>query len=76
MTGDQEVVLLALVMTAKFSSTYVFCVIYLHTSEIYPTVVRAASMGLFITCSRIGAVFAPVASIYMVLYVFVRLTKQ
>ncbi|XP_054166018.1 organic cation transporter protein-like [Oppia nitens] len=36
-----------------------YTLLYIYTAEIYPTVIRSTSVGVFQTFSRIGGIFAP-----------------
>ncbi|CAG0918727.1 unnamed protein product [Notodromas monacha] len=36
-----------------------FSVIYIHSTEIYPTRIRTAALGFFFMSSRVGSVVAP-----------------
>ena len=50
---------LPLALIGKFSSSIVFLTVYLYTTEIYPTNVRAMGMALTATMARIGGFLAP-----------------
>ena len=43
----------------KFGCSGAFCIIYMFTFEIYPTIVRTTGMGLCSMVARIGAIAAP-----------------
>ena len=43
----------------KFGVSGTFCVIYVHTSELYPTPVRGIGLGLSSDDGRIGGISAP-----------------
>jgi hypothetical protein len=34
-------------------------VIYIHSTEIYPTSIRTAALGFFFMASRVGSIVAP-----------------
>ena len=55
-----------LVIVAKLAVTAAFDLICLHSSEIFPTVIRSKALGLFVAFSRIGAIASPFASMYLV----------
>uniref|UniRef100_A0A914UKL2 Uncharacterized protein n=1 Tax=Plectus sambesii TaxID=2011161 RepID=A0A914UKL2_9BILA len=63
--AEFEPITLILVLISKSAVTAAFCVIYLHTSEIFPTVVRGIALGLTVTCSRIGGIMSPIASMFL-----------
>ncbi|KAG8193142.1 hypothetical protein JTE90_006974 [Oedothorax gibbosus] len=46
-------------MVGKFCVTGSFGLLYLYTSELFPTVVRSASLGSCSMCARIGSILAP-----------------
>uniref|UniRef100_A0A8C9U1V8 Solute carrier family 22 member 5 n=1 Tax=Scleropages formosus TaxID=113540 RepID=A0A8C9U1V8_SCLFO len=50
---------LALEMMGKLSFTMSFCVVYIYTVELYPTVFRNAGMGMCSSAARIGSITAP-----------------
>lgn len=51
--------IVGLVMTAKFSISCTFNMIYIYSSELYPTAVRSAAMGFSSMVSRFGSAAAP-----------------
>ncbi|XP_050718793.1 organic cation transporter protein-like isoform X1 [Eriocheir sinensis] len=51
--------LLALTLLGKCCITCAFGIIYVFTSEMFPTSVRSTVLGLCSTCARIGAMLAP-----------------
>ncbi|XP_033749213.1 solute carrier family 22 member 15-like [Pecten maximus] len=46
----------------KYAITASFCTIFLYTSELYPTNLRSAGLGLASMCSRMGGMLAPFAA--------------
>ena len=46
-------------MTGKFFITISFGIIYIYSSELFPTVVRNIGMGSASVCGRIGTIIAP-----------------
>ncbi|XP_072178669.1 organic cation transporter protein-like [Diadema setosum] len=46
-------------MIGKFGVAAAFAVVYLYTTELYPTKIRAAAMGMFSMVSRIAGIVAP-----------------
>ena len=49
----------ALSVLGKFGLTGSFMLIYLQVMEIFPTVTRAAAMGLSTVCGNIANIFGP-----------------
>ncbi|XP_070558925.1 organic cation transporter protein-like [Ptychodera flava] len=49
----------AIAMVAKLCLTAVFAIVYLYGTEIYPTVVRNAGVGLSSMSARVGSVSSP-----------------
>lgn len=49
----------AFAMVGKFCITGTFGILYLYTSELFPTVVRNVAIGSCSTCARIGSIIAP-----------------
>ena len=54
-----------LVITAKFGASMAFAVAYIHTVEMYPTVIRATGLGLSSLAGRIGGLLAPLVALYL-----------
>lgn len=52
-------VIIVLVMIAKLGITAAFAIVYLITSEIFPTVFRGTTFGITNFIGRLGGVFAP-----------------
>ncbi|KAJ8351311.1 hypothetical protein SKAU_G00227870 [Synaphobranchus kaupii] len=46
-------------MVGKFCFTMSFCVVYMYTAEVYPTVVRNIGAGICSSASRIGSITTP-----------------
>lgn len=51
-----------LAMIGKFSITASFTVVYVYTSELYPTVIRNAGLCLSSMIGRLGSILAPYVS--------------
>ena len=51
----------ALFLIGKLGITCSFSIIYVHATEMMPTVIRSSCVGFFATMSRIGALAAPFA---------------
>merc|ERR1711997_206406 len=43
----------------KFGATCSFTIIFIYTSEMYPTEIRSTAVGSSSTCARIGGILAP-----------------
>ena len=52
----------ALAMTGKFAITCAFAMMYLYTSELYPTSIRTMGLGVCNAMARVAGVFAPFAA--------------
>lgn len=48
-----------LFLTGKLGITSAFGVVYVHTSEMLPTIVRSGGVGSASTFARVGALVAP-----------------
>ena len=51
-------VLLVLANIGKLGASAAFSIVYIFTAEIFPTVVRSASVGTCSMCARVGALLA------------------
>ncbi len=49
----------ALLLIGKFGSGAIFFVVYLTTTELFPTVVRGSVFGIANVCARLGGIVAP-----------------
>ena len=54
------------VNVAKMAVAIAYYTVYLHTSEIFPDVIRATALGLTITVGWLGGIGSPFASVYLV----------
>lgn len=52
---------IALFLIGKLAITCSFSIIYVHATEMMPTIIRSSCIGFFATMSRIGALFSPFA---------------
>lgn len=52
---------IALFLVGKLGITCSFSIIYVHATEMMPTVIRSSCVGFFATMSRVGALAAPFA---------------
>ncbi|KAL7044557.1 hypothetical protein ACKWTF_001963 [Chironomus riparius] len=52
---------IALFLIGKLGITCSFSIIYVHATEMMPTIIRSSCIGFFATMSRIGALFSPFA---------------
>ncbi|CAL8294819.1 unnamed protein product [Lota lota] len=57
--NDFPVATTVIASLGKFGSTAAFSIIYVYTTEIYPTTVRQSGVGINSMCARIGAILAP-----------------
>jgi MFS family permease len=49
-----------LIFFARFGVTSMYSIMYILSTEIYPTIVRAKGLGLNTLCARIGSIMVPV----------------
>ncbi|XP_032625088.1 solute carrier family 22 member 4 isoform X3 [Chelonoidis abingdonii] len=56
---DFHILSVFLVMLGKFGITSAFSMLYVYTSEIYPTIVRNMAVGATSMSSRVGSIIAP-----------------
>ncbi|KAK7497347.1 hypothetical protein BaRGS_00011391, partial [Batillaria attramentaria] len=59
MLGAPDLVVVVVSMVGRFFVCVCYVVIYLYGAELFPTVVRASTMGVGVTFSRIGSVISP-----------------
>lgn len=52
---------IALFLVGKLGITSSFSIVYVHATELMPTVIRSSCVGFFATMSRIGALLSPFA---------------
>ncbi len=57
---EKGVGMMVVVMAGKFGIICIFAIIYLHSSEVFPTVVRTSGLGTCSMCGRIGSMLAPI----------------
>ncbi|XP_067884882.1 organic cation/carnitine transporter 2-like [Heterodontus francisci] len=62
-----QIVITLLVMIGKSGATAVYTIIYIFSSELYPTVVRNMGLGACSMASRIGSIISPYFT-YLVAY--------
>lgn len=59
--ADTVWIQIALFLVGKLGITSSFSIIYVHATEMMPTVIRSSCVGFFATMSRVGALAAPFA---------------
>ncbi|CDW56042.1 Organic cation transporter protein [Trichuris trichiura] len=64
-SNDQQVVKMILVLLAKSVLSAVYAVIYIYTSELFPTVIRNTAMGLCSMIARVGAIAASYFALWL-----------
>ena len=52
--------MMVVVMAGKFGIICIFAMIYLHSSEVFPTVIRTTGLGTCSMFGRIGSMLAPI----------------
>ena len=60
----------ALVLIGKSGASMAFAVCYIHTVEMYPTVIRGTGLGLSSLAGRIGGLLAPLVALYLPNFTF------
>jgi len=60
----------ALVLIGKSGASMAFAVCYIHTVEMYPTVIRGTGLGLSSLAGRIGGLLAPLVALYLPTFTF------
>ncbi|GAB6033586.1 hypothetical protein CHUAL_013589 [Chamberlinius hualienensis] len=56
---DHAIVAVVLSLFGKFAITVSYAIVYMFSTEVFPTSVRSASCGAGSTCGRVGAMLAP-----------------
>ena len=59
---------ITLALAGRFLTTYTFSAVYIYTSELYPTPIRAAALTFCSTIGRFGGVVAPYISLLVNTY--------
>lgn len=58
-TPDLHWLLILLFLTGKMGITASFTIVYVHTAEMLPTIIRSGGVGTMSTVARVGALLAP-----------------
>ncbi|XP_056438938.1 solute carrier family 22 member 13 [Gadus chalcogrammus] len=61
--ADHPNIITGLALAGKFGITASFCVIYIYTAELFPTVLRQTGIGMCGVFARIGGVLAPLINL-------------
>ena len=59
--AEQVTLILVITTSGKFAVTTLFNMVYLYTSELYPTSVRAMGLSVSSFFARVGSMLAPLA---------------
>ena len=58
-----------LAMLGKFAITCTFSMVYVYTTELYPTSIRTVSLGASNAMSRVGGTLAPFAADFVRIFI-------
>ena len=61
---------LSLALAGRFANAATFSIIYIHTSEIYPTVLRSVGLSVCSFVCRLGTVVAPQLAVLVIILCF------
>ncbi|KFD48979.1 hypothetical protein M514_10131, partial [Trichuris suis] len=64
-SNDLQTVKMILVLLAKSALSGVYAVVYVYTSELFPTVIRNTAMGLCSMIARVGAIAASYFALWL-----------